>query len=138
MTVDEQPPVVVVPPQLADAPPPTLAGAASTKAAAKAESAAAANSYDISEVAVSGTRVQRSSPRTAGPRNTISENALSGEDAVDSSAAAPAHEDPQQWLEEIRELRRNRKSAEADRQWVLFREAFPDYQVADDDIARKK
>jgi hypothetical protein len=137
VTVLSELPAVAATPQLADEPPPTLAGSVSAKSAAKAENAAEANSYDVSEVAITGTRVQRAPPHTAGPRNTINQSAFSSE-SVDSSAAAPAHEDPQQWLEEIRELRRNRKSAEADRQWVLFREAFPDYQVADDDRARRK
>ena len=46
--------------------------------------------------------------------------------------------DPAKWLEEIRDLRRAGKTAEADRAWERFREAFPDFAVAEDDIARKK
>ena len=50
----------------------------------------------------------------------------------------PERSDPQKWLEEIRELRRAGKVADADRAWQQFREAFPKFLVADDDLARKK
>ena len=46
--------------------------------------------------------------------------------------------DPELWLEEIRDLRRAGKVADADREWQEFRKSFPDFRVADDDIARKK
>jgi hypothetical protein len=48
------------------------------------------------------------------------------------------HSDPAKWLAEIRELRRAGKVEEADRAWLQFRETFPKFPVADDDIARKK
>lgn len=44
--------------------------------------------------------------------------------------------DPTQWLAEIRELREAGRTEEADRQWKQFESAFPDYEVADDDVAR--
>ena len=46
--------------------------------------------------------------------------------------------DPELWLEEIRDLRRAGKVADADREWQAFRKSFPDFRVADDDIARKQ
>jgi hypothetical protein len=42
----------------------------------------------------------------------------------------------EQWLESIRQLRRDGKTAEADREWTRFREVFPDYPVAEADKAR--
>ena len=44
---------------------------------------------------------------------------------------------PEAWLKQIRKLRREGKAAEADREWSRFREAFPDYPVAEADAARK-
>ena len=85
---------------------------------------------------MTGSRTRRAQGRTAGPRNTISTGAFS--DEVRESAAPAAHSDPEKWLEEIRDLRRAGKRTEADRGWQEFREAFPDYRVADDDVARKQ
>jgi hypothetical protein len=45
---------------------------------------------------------------------------------------------PQEWLEQIRELRREGKVTEADEQWRQFVEAYPDFKVATDDLARPK
>lgn len=89
---------------------------------------------------MSGSRTRRATGRTAGPRNTVSSSsaggALSGE--MRSAAEQAQHDDPAKWLEEIRDLRRAGKAVDADREWKLFREAFPDFRVADDDLARKQ
>lgn len=94
---------------------------------------AADSSAEIQEVVITGMR--RSAGRGAGPRGTVTR-------AVSSTQATPAAEseqsDPQTWLEDIRDLRRAGKTDEADREWERFRKAFPDFEVADDDIARKK
>ncbi len=96
----------------------------------------------LEETSVTGTRARRGPGRTAGPRGTISATgALAGESrpaSDDESAERADRSDPAAWLEEIRDLRRAGKTADADRQWDLFHQAFPDFQVADDDIARKK
>ena len=77
--------------------------------------------------------------RTAGPRNTISNSAFSNDRRPTADADADAEQaDPAKWLEHIRDLRRAGKAVEADRSWQLFRDAFPDFPVADDDIARKQ
>lgn len=52
--------------------------------------------------------------------------------------SAALHADPQRWLEHIRELRKNGKSAEADSDWKEFRTRYPDYPVAETDAARSK
>lgn len=44
--------------------------------------------------------------------------------------------DPDAWLEHIRQLRREQKVEEADRQWREFRAAYPDHAVAETDDAR--
>jgi hypothetical protein len=100
------------------------------------DSSAKANaSTDLQEVAVTGTRQRRTQGRTAGPRNTISGSAFETRPAADADAE---QSDPAKWLEEIRELRRAGKTAEADAAWERFREAFPDFPVAQDDVALKK
>lgn len=115
-----------------------LAGSvANVPAPAAAQPAEADSSAELQEVAVTGTRARRATGRTAGPRNTISTGSLRGESRPASDEQAD-RSDPQAWLEEIRELRRAGKADDADREWLRFREAFPDFAVADDDIARKK
>jgi len=94
------------------------------------------SSRELQEVAVTGQR-RRAPGRAAGPRNTISVNAARAETRPPSDEQAD-RSDPQAWLEEIRELRRAGKTADADREWLRFHEEFPDFPVAADDFARKK
>lgn len=129
----------------AQQPVPSLARPVETIAARKeidraAAQAEADDSSELGEVTtVSGMRTRRATGRT-GPRNTISSSSsgagLSGE--MRATADEAQHADPAKWLEEIRDLRRAGKAVDADREWKLFREAFPDFRVADDDLARKK
>jgi hypothetical protein len=42
----------------------------------------------------------------------------------------------ERWLTEIRKLRTAGKTAAANREWQKFRETFPDYEVAEGDLAR--
>jgi hypothetical protein len=97
---------------------------------AKAEQGSA-----IQEAIVTGARQRRTQGRTAGPRNTISGSAFESRPTADADAQQA---DPAQWLEEIRALRREGKIAEADRAWEEFHAAFPQFPVAQDDIARKQ
>jgi hypothetical protein len=104
-------------------------------------SAKASASTVLQEAVVTGTRQRRSAGRTAGPRNTISGSAFETRPAADADADADAdaeQSDPAKWLEEIRDLRRAGKTAEADAAWERFREAFPDFPVAQDDVALRK
>jgi hypothetical protein len=107
------------------------------RAAGVAADSSANAETQLQEAVVTGTRQRRSAGRTAGPRNTISGSAFSSEKRP---AADPDAEqiDPAKWLEEIRDLRRAGKIAEADRAWEQFREAFPNFPVKDDDVARKQ
>ena len=90
-----------------------------------------------SEVAVTGT-VRARAGRTAGPRGTISGAAFSSETRPAADEQRRRESDPEEWLEEIRELRRKGRIADADREWQHFSEAYPDFPVADDDLARKQ
>jgi hypothetical protein len=94
------------------------------------------SSRSVQEVMVTGQR-RRAAGRAAGPRDTISSSAFRNDSRPAPDERAD-RADPKAWLEEIRELRRGGKTADADREWLRFHEAFPDFPVADDDIARKK
>jgi hypothetical protein len=94
------------------------------------------SSRDLQEVVITGQR-RRAAGRAVGPRNTISTDSYRGETRPASDEQAD-RSDPKAWLEEIRELRRAGKTADADREWLRFREEFPEFPVAADDVARKK
>jgi hypothetical protein len=123
-------------------PSPAFAGAPSARPAssrAEVDSTVAkvpADSEELSEVSSTSNSRARRAGRTAGPRSTIP-SALSTETrpAADEDAV---ESDPAKWLEQIRDLRRASKVDEADRAWLRFREAYPDFPVASDDLARKK
>jgi hypothetical protein len=123
---------------------PSLAGSVAPVPARKEAAAAPAeadSADDLSSVSVAGNTRARRAGRTAGPRATMSGSALATESrpAADEDAErADLRSDPQKWLEEIRELRRAGKVEEADRGWEQFHKAFPNFPVADDDLARKQ
>lgn len=53
-------------------------------------------------------------------------------------SVARLHENPEDWLEHIRELRRDGEDDAADREWKEFQETWPDHPVAETDTARGK
>jgi len=128
-------------PQIAaEQPAPSLAASVSARKEAEPATAEGDSADDLSSVSVTGTRVRRA-VRTAGPHGATSGSALSRETrpAADEDAEqSDLRSDPQKWLESIRELRRAGKIEEADRAWQDFHKAFPNFPVADDDLARKQ
>ena len=99
----------------------------------------------LQDIIVTGaTRPTATAGAGAGPRNTVPRSrAVSADEyeapAAESTSAQPrVYTDPERWLEDIRELRRNGKDREADQEWERFRTAFPHHPVADSDIAVKK
>ena len=105
---------------------------------------------DLSEVTVTGQR-RALSGSGVGPRGTVPRPATHSRDeqaldnvivtgsAVQAPAAeSPPHDDPARWLEAIRQLRKDGKTQQADQEWEKFRAAFPDYTVAEKDLARPK
>jgi hypothetical protein len=79
--------------------------------------------------------------QAAGAPNAAPAAVLSYSRPISASAtdnvAKIQHTDPEAWLKEIRQLRKDNKQEEADREWRQFREAFPDYEVAETDSARE-
>jgi hypothetical protein len=115
---------------------PVLAHKEAAPAPAEADAA-----DDVRSVSVTGNTRVRRAVRSAGPRATPSGSALTSETrpaADEDTERADLRSDPQKWLEEIRELRRVGKVEEADRGWEQFHKAFPNFPVADDDLARKQ
>jgi hypothetical protein len=123
---------------------PSFAGSVAPVSAHKEAAPAPAEAdaaEDLSSVTITGNIRARRTGRTAGPRATMPGSALSSETrpAADEDAErADLRSDPQKWLEQIRELRRAGKAEEADRAWEQFHKAFPNFPVADDDLARKQ
>lgn len=82
----------------------------------------------------------------AGPRDTVEtpepKAVLSYSRPISASGDSMAtlqktYTDPEAWLKDIRQLRKDNKQEEADRQWRRFRAAFPDHEVAETDSARE-
>ena len=72
----------------------------------------------------------------SGPRDTVPAN--SGTTSGEPSETERLHDDPQAWLEHIRELRREGRPIRANREWRQFSKQYPDYEVAETDLARGK
>lgn len=64
-------------------------------------------------------------------------NAYAREVSADMPGPEYEYTDPEAWLRDIRELRKENKQDQADREWRRFRNAFPDYEVAETDSARE-
>lgn len=94
------------------------------------------NDASVQDVIVTGMKRAKQRP-TAGPRNTIAAPAANSASDADEEERQPRdYSDPEQWLRDIRELRKENKHEAADREWRRFRYVFPNYQVAEDDTAR--
>jgi hypothetical protein len=79
------------------------------------------------------------SPRIM-PARSMSRAANEAERALQAASVEEAAQkamDPEAWLKAIRELRKENKQEQADREWQRFRAAFPDYEVAETDAARE-
>ena len=93
----------------------------------------AVDDADVGEIAVTGVRARRDASGGSGPRNTVRPASSRGEEAAD---AADPQRTPEEWLESIRELRRQGRDRDADKEWDRFRAAWPEYEVALTDGAR--
>jgi hypothetical protein len=76
--------------------------------------------------------------RNAEPAAVLSYSRPISSTAVDNAATLKkTYTDPEAWLKDIRQLRKDNKQEDADREWRRFREKFPDYEVAETDAARE-
>jgi hypothetical protein len=75
----------------------------------------------------------------AGPRGTVqSASADERRALVEAVVQQEREKDPKVWLEHIRQLRREDKGEQADREWKRFHETYPQYKVDEKDVARAK
>ena len=122
--------------QAQSAPTPVTTVTADDVGVAGSSASEADSSRAVQEVVITGQR-RRAAGRAVGPRSTISSGSFRN-DARPASDEQADRSDPKAWLEEIRQLRRDGKTADADREWLRFLEAYPNFPVANDDLARKK
>jgi hypothetical protein len=97
------------------------------------------DAVSVDEIAVTSNRVQavRGAGQGAGPRGTVTSPSAGNREASYEALLQQYREsDPQRWLEYIRELRRENKGPQADREWRNFLKAYPDYKVDEKDVAR--
>lgn len=115
---------------------------ASQKRAAVQQSAAVAHQDtrareeddSLDEILVTGLQRQSATARS-GPRGTVPQSS-GGDVSAEQWENEQMRAHPEQWLEHIRQLRRDGKSRAADREWKAFREQYPAHVVAEDDLAR--
>lgn len=129
------------------------AGALPPEQMAKAERQKSALDEEVREQELSASqRAMRGEQNdVAGPRDTveapepaavlsysrpISANAASAT-VNDMATLQKAYTNPEAWLKDIRQLRKDNKQEEADREWRRFLAAFPNYKVAEADAARE-
>jgi hypothetical protein len=80
---------------------------------------------------------QAAGARGAAPAAVLSYSRPISATATDNVATLKrTYTDPEAWLKDIRQLRKDNKPEEADSEWRRFRETFPDYEVAETDAAR--
>lgn len=99
------------------------------------------SSGELQDIVVTAQR--RTRQQGAGPRGTVpAASAFDQESAQDT--ADPANQkqqresNPRDWLEHIRQLRKDGKPGEADREWRRFLAAYPQFPVDAKDAARPK
>ena len=99
----------------------------------RAERSAASNQARRAE-ADAGARAARDkaadAERAAATAKLQSSSARSAMAAPSPAPAAAAPENPERWLERIAELRSRGRHAEADRELVAFRKAYPNYAIS--------
>lgn len=155
-------PQVAAPPPPAAAPSPAPAAALAERALAdteaagvareeKAASAARATQQasesdasraELEEAIVTANKRQRRPGQGVGPRDSVVVSGMTAEraysQAISANVPPPRHYvDPEEWLKDIRQLRKDDKQEEADREWRRFLAAFPNHVVATDDPARE-
>ncbi len=130
--VIESPPVAVAVPAPAPAPPPPQY----TAMQERTEAAAVSREQEVQR-AVMAQRKEAAKAASAPPVAARS-IAASANEADMALNVARLHADPDDWLEHIRQLRRDGQQSAADREWKQFQETYPEHPVAEADLARAK
>lgn len=112
-----------------------LPAAAESRDAAPEATASARSDAELSQIVVTGTQRAREAVRASGPRGTVQGVAASAPE-TDAREQQPTR-DPEEWLAEIRELRKAGRGDDADREWKEFRRAYPHFPVDASDAAQR-
>ncbi|HMN46048.1 MAG TPA: hypothetical protein PKE27_15830 [Povalibacter sp.] len=129
----EQP--VIETPAIAPAAPPPPQVAAMQE---RTQAAAASREREVQQ-AVAARRQEAARAAAIAPAAAMSRSVAESANVADSALnVARLHADPDDWLEHIRQLRRDGQQAAADREWQEFQETYPDHPVAETDLARAK
>lgn len=133
--------------QLLRAPTPTAqANSASFVADAERQKQALEEAAREQELSATQRAMRGEQGQVAGPRDTVEKPepkaVLSYSRPISASADSMAtlqktYADPEAWLKDIRQLRKDNKQDEADREWRRFLATFPNYEVAETDAARE-
>ncbi len=129
-------PVIAAPPLAVNMPAP--APAAPVAAMQERTAAAAASREMETQRTVAARRQEAAKAASAPALSRMSGIAESANTADAALSVARLHADPEDWLEHIRQLRRDGQHAAADREWKQFQETWPDHPVAETDLARTK
>lgn len=109
--------------------------ATESRDAAPEATASARSDAQLSQIVVTGTQRAREAVRASGPRGTVRGVADSAPE-TDAREQRPTR-DPEEWLAEIRELRKAGRGDDADREWKEFRRAYPGFPVDASDAAQR-
>jgi hypothetical protein len=89
----------------------------------------------IARQGVTSTAIQQSAAvPAAAPAREVAADAVAEEE---KSQALQQYSDPELWLRDIRQLRRENQKEQADKEWRRFRVQFPDYVIDEGDTARE-
>jgi negative regulator of sigma E activity len=120
----------------APAPPPAIMPVRSVSRAAE-------NAARVLQASSLEESARKQSADAAGEANREEERSLAAQMAYSRQISTPApvpqqnYTDPEVWLKDIRQLRKDDKQEQADSEWRRFRTAFPNYDVAETDTARE-
>ena len=120
----------------APAPPPPQLTAMQERMENEARSQASSREREVQQ-AVAARRQEVAKAAAGAPAAAISRSVAESASVTDSALnVARLHADPDDWLEHIRQLRRDGQQEAADREWKQFQETYPDHPVAETDLVR--
>jgi hypothetical protein len=133
----------VAPPPQAAAPPPAVAKAAAQTenealiANAERQKKALEEAARHQELAASQQAARDEQGEAPEPKTVLSYSRPISATADNTATIERNYTDPEAWLKDIRQLRKDNKQDQADREWRRFRASFPNYEVAETDAARE-
>jgi hypothetical protein len=137
--IETSPVAIAAPaPAPAPAPPPPQLTAMQERVEDEARAQASSREREVQR-AVAARRQEAAKAAASAPAAAITRSVAESANVADSALnVARLHADPEDWLEHIRQLRRDGQQETADREWRQFEETYPDHPVAQTDLARAR